>query len=75
LRDTVGALPAKLRDALIQTAIEDLSQGEAAEVLGISVKAVEGRLHRAKKQLGRNLHLEMPNAHAEGEECCLFACV
>jgi RNA polymerase sigma-70 factor (ECF subfamily) len=67
LRDAVDALPAVLRDPLILTAIEDLSQGEAAEVLGISVKAVEGRVHRAKKQLGRDLHLEIPGSRADVE--------
>lgn len=60
-RDAIDALPGKLRDPLILTAIEGLSQAEAAEILGITVKAVEGAVYRAKKQLTEVLKLERPS--------------
>jgi RNA polymerase sigma factor CnrH len=47
----VSALPGKLKEPLILRAIEGLSQAEAADVLGISEKAVETRLYRARKKL------------------------
>src|SRR6185437_8253375 len=59
-RDAIDALPAKLRDPLILTAIEGLSQAEAAEILGLTVKAVEGAVYRAKKQLTEKLSLDRP---------------
>ncbi len=64
-RDAIDALPAKLRDPLILTAIEGLSQAEAAEILGITVKAVEGAVYRAKKQLAEILKLERPPAQPQ----------
>jgi RNA polymerase sigma factor (sigma-70 family) len=60
-RDAIDALPAKLRDPLILTAIEGLSQAEAAEILGITVKAVEGAVYRAKRQLTEALNPERPS--------------
>jgi RNA polymerase sigma-70 factor (ECF subfamily) len=57
-RDAIDALPDRLRDPLILTALEGLSQGEAAEILGITVKAVEGAVYRAKKQLTETLRLK-----------------
>ena len=59
-RDAIDALPSRLRDPLILTAIEGMSQAEAAEILGITVKAVEGAVYRAKKQLSETLKLERP---------------
>jgi RNA polymerase sigma factor CnrH len=47
----IAALPANLKEPLILTAIEGLSQAEAAEVLGVSVKAVETRVYRARARL------------------------
>lgn len=44
-------LPSQLKAPLFLTAIEGRSQGEAAEILGISVKAVETRLARARRKL------------------------
>jgi len=57
-RNAINALPDRLRDPLILTALEGLSQGEAAEILGITVKAVEGAVYRAKKQLTEALRLK-----------------
>ncbi len=59
-RRAIDALPAKLRDPLILTAIEERSQAETAEILGLTVKAVEGAVYRAKKQLAGTLKLEQP---------------
>lgn len=45
------ALPATLKEPLILCALEGLSQDEAAAVLGISRKAVETRIYRARQKL------------------------
>jgi len=51
LEAAIASLPAQLREPLILTALEGLSQKEAGDVLGINAKAVETRVYRAKKQL------------------------
>ncbi|WP_188053766.1 RNA polymerase sigma factor [Sphingosinithalassobacter sp. CS137] len=51
-------LPRRLREALILVTVEGRSQGEAAELLGISEKAVESLVYRARKQLRNKLDLE-----------------
>ena len=47
----LAMLPEKLRSVLILTAMEGLSQEECAEVLNCSVRAVEGRVYRARQEL------------------------
>lgn len=47
----ISALPGKLKEPLILQVIEGLTQAETASVLGISPKAVETRLYRARKRL------------------------
>ena len=47
----IASLPANLKEPLILTAVDGLSQAEAATVLGISEKAVEVRIYRARKAL------------------------
>ncbi|WP_336962933.1 RNA polymerase sigma factor [Sphingobium aquiterrae] len=47
----VNRLPAGLRDVIVLRAIEGWPQAEAAAVLGISEKAVETRLYRARQKL------------------------
>jgi len=47
----LAMLPEKLRAALILVAMEGLNQKECAEVLGCSVRGVEGRVHRARQML------------------------
>jgi DNA-directed RNA polymerase specialized sigma24 family protein len=49
-----------LRDPLSLTSIEGLPQAEAAEILGLTVKAVEGAVYRAKKQLAETLRVDRP---------------
>ncbi len=51
LNAELDRLPSQLKAPLFLTAIEGRSQGEAAEILGISVKAVETRLARARRKL------------------------
>jgi RNA polymerase sigma-70 factor (ECF subfamily) len=47
----IGVLPARLREVLLLRAVDNLSQAEAADVLGVSEKAVETRLYRARAKL------------------------
>ncbi len=47
----IASLPHKLREVLVLRTIEDASQAEAAALLGVSAKAVETRLYRARKVL------------------------
>nr|WP_240454466.1 RNA polymerase sigma factor [Caulobacter sp. 17J65-9] len=47
----VADLPPALKEPLILTALEGLSQQEAAALLGVSVKAVETRVYRARRRL------------------------
>jgi RNA polymerase sigma factor (sigma-70 family) len=44
-------LPTRLKDVLLLRTIESMSQAETASALGISEKAVETRLYRARKTL------------------------
>jgi RNA polymerase sigma factor CnrH len=47
----IARLPANLHEPLVLTALQGLSQKEAAEVLGVTPKVVEMRAYRARKQL------------------------
>lgn len=51
----IGALPTEQRAALVLRELEGLSYEEIATVLGVSVAAVKGRLHRARGELARRL--------------------
>lgn len=55
LERAVAALPASLKEPLVLTVIEGLSQKQAGELLGLSAKAVEVRVYRAKRQLAEIL--------------------
>ena len=55
LNTALEALPRQLREALVLTALQGLSQREAAEVLGVTPKVVEMRAYRARKQLAETL--------------------
>lgn len=48
----IAALPSRQRDVLLLRAIEGMSQAETAAALGITEKAVETRLARARRTLG-----------------------
>ena len=58
VRRAVASLPDDLREPLILAVYEELPQAEIAEILRCSVKAVETRIYRARRQLraqlGRN---------------------
>ena len=51
----IGRLPLAIREPLILRTIEGMTQAEAAQVLGISEKAVETRLYRARAKLNELL--------------------
>lgn len=51
LDEAIAALPIRYKEALVLTALQGLSQREAADQLGITPKAVELRVHRARKRL------------------------
>ena len=51
LEKAIGELPEDLKIAFILTTLEDRPQAETAELLGISSKAVETRVYRARKLL------------------------
>lgn len=51
VRDAVAALPEELRTPLLLAEYEDKPQSEIAQILSCSVKAVETRIYRARKQL------------------------
>lgn len=51
----IQQLPIRLREALILVAIDGRSQGEAGELLGVTEKAIETRVYRARKLLRERL--------------------
>jgi RNA polymerase sigma-70 factor (ECF subfamily) len=51
----IVALPGEQRAALVLRELEGLSYEEIATVLGVSVAAVKGRLHRARGELAWRL--------------------
>ncbi len=51
VREAITKLPMTIREPLVLRTIEGLSQAETAQVLGISEKAVETRLYRARRKL------------------------
>jgi RNA polymerase sigma factor (sigma-70 family) len=55
LSAAISALPRGLKEPLLLTAIEGLSHQETSQMLGISPKAVETRIYRARNRLGSAL--------------------
>ena len=51
LAEEIERLPIRLREALILVSIDGRSQAEAAELLGVSEKAIETRIYRARQKL------------------------
>jgi RNA polymerase sigma-70 factor (ECF subfamily) len=49
VRDTLGKLPPQQRAVLFLRNLEDLSEQETAEVLGVPDGTVKSRLHRAQQ--------------------------
>ena len=52
----IATLPMNLKEVLVLRTIEGLSQAETAEVLGVSQKAIETRLYRARARLIEKLN-------------------
>ena len=51
VRKAIADLPGNLREIIVLRGIEELSQAETAEMLGVSEKSVETRLYRARAKL------------------------
>ena len=57
VRRAMDALPAAQKAVLVLSRYEGLSYKQIAEVMDISVSAVESKLHRAKQTLREKLHV------------------
>ncbi len=55
VQEAIQSLPARQKTAVILSRYEDLSYRQVAEVMGVSVPAVESLLHRAKNNLSKKL--------------------
>lgn len=62
----IAALPAKLKEPLILTVFEEMPQQQAADILGVSTKAIETRVYRARKALAVALGMADDASDAEG---------
>ena len=51
----LARLPSGLKAPLLLTVLDGLSHAEAGQVLGLSAKAVESRVYRARRELARRL--------------------
>ena len=60
IQDTIRQLPEIYRTALVLSEIENLSNAEIAEVLGITLEAVKMRLHRARELIRKELFENCP---------------
>jgi RNA polymerase sigma-70 factor, ECF subfamily len=63
LQDLMGALPAKLRDPLTLSTLEELTPAEIAEVLGTNEAAVRSRIFRARLILKQKLAVRWEGRH------------
>jgi len=69
LAAAIAALPAEQREVLVLRDVEGLSAQEASDVIGIEVRALKSRLHRARMALRGRLS----GAIAEAEPCAELA--
>ena len=51
VKEAIAKLPMAIRAPLVLRTIEGLTEAETAQILGISEKAVETRLYRARNKL------------------------
>ncbi len=65
LARAMAALPSHLRDALMLTAVDGMSQSAASAALCCSVKSIEYRVHRAREIVARDLGMARPGARLE----------
>ena len=61
IRKAVAALPDRQRTMLVLSKFEGRSYQEIAEIMDVSLPSVESGLHRAKRNLQKNLASELPN--------------
>jgi RNA polymerase sigma-70 factor, ECF subfamily len=61
----IAALPAKLRDPLTLSTVEEMSPADVAEVLGIKEAAVRSRLFRARQILREKLTALLDGKHGK----------
>jgi len=61
LDGAIASLPIQLKEPLLLTAFEGMSQQEAADALGLTVKAIETRIYRARKLLAEALKAAASN--------------
>jgi RNA polymerase sigma factor (sigma-70 family) len=61
VRDALAALPARQREALVLNYYQELSNIEAAELMGITVDALESLLARARRNLRAHLAATGPS--------------
>lgn len=59
----IAALPSSLKEPLLLTAFEGLSQQQAADALGLTAKAIENKVARARKMLSHALSLDAIEDH------------
>jgi RNA polymerase sigma-70 factor (ECF subfamily) len=70
LQAAILALPEAQREVLILRDVEGLTAEEAAQVVGIEVRALKSRLHRARLQLREHLSTLMgEGAQGEAQGC------
>ncbi len=58
LDNAIAALPSSLKEPLLLSLTEDLAHRDIAEALGITTKAVEVRIYRAKRALAAALGID-----------------
>jgi RNA polymerase sigma-70 factor, ECF subfamily len=68
IRDYIGRLPESYRTALVLSEMEELSNNEIAEILGVSLDTVKIRLHRARTKLRQDLESHCDAYWVEGNE-------
>ena len=51
VRDAIDRLPARDREVIVLHCLEEIRLADVAGVLGVSVNAVQVRLHRARQRL------------------------
>ena len=55
IRQAIARLPTKLKEPLLLTYFDELTQQEAASLLGVTVKTIETRVYRARQRLAELL--------------------
>ncbi|MEM7164390.1 MAG: sigma-70 family RNA polymerase sigma factor [Planctomycetota bacterium] len=69
LRRAIQRLPKKLRQVVVMHYLDEASLEAVAGLLGLSKRAVEGRLYRARRELKSHLSAEAPTRPKGGRVC------